>query len=59
MHCRDTVSISTVREDLRKVEEPVNDILKDTSADPEEDRDILRDYVHSSARILAAKVVTT
>ena len=53
------MSVSAVREDLRRVEKPVNDILKDTSADPDEHREVLRDYVHSSARAIAAKVANT
>jgi hypothetical protein len=52
------VSIPTVQNDLRIVEVPINHILTDTSADAE-DRDVLRDYVHSSAKALALKVTNT
>jgi hypothetical protein len=50
-----------VREDLRNIEKPVNRILRDATMDPEEKQDqvALKQYVHSSAKALAAKVSRT
>jgi hypothetical protein len=54
----ETRPISTVRQNLLKIEEPINNILKDT-AEADQNQAVLRQSVHSSAKALAAMVGTS